>query len=145
MRITAGGDMSHRESDGADEELEVVTVGLKNEQKSSTEKMELISRIKEISYDLERTVPETGEYQKELMPIVGRIDAWTEGNNNESGEQIRVLRSEILWLLNDVKTGIGRNQRAIPDMRKHVVETLVNWHDFVGSPRTEGSRKNLRI
>jgi len=65
----------------------VVKVGLRNEQESSAEKMEIISRIKEISCDLERTAPETGEYQKELMAVVGRINTWTEGNNNESGEQ----------------------------------------------------------
>jgi len=123
----------------------VVKVGLKNEQKSSEEKMEIISRIKEISYDLERTTPETGEYQKELMAIVGRINTWTEGNNNESGEQIEVLRNEILWLLNDLKTGKTRNGLAIPDMRKHVMELLMRWHEFVGSLRVEGSRENLRV
>ena len=123
----------------------MVEVGLKNEQKSSNEKMEIISRIREICYDLERTTPETGEYQKELLAIVGRINTWTEGNNNESGEQIRVLRREILWLLNDMKTGKARNEEAIPDMRKHVVETLVSWNDFVGSPSAEGSREDQRI
>ncbi len=120
-------------------------VGLKNEQRSSGERMEIISRLKEISYDLERIAPETKEYDKELLAIVGRINTWTEGNNNETGEQIKVLRSEILWLLSDMKTGKARNEEAIPDMRKHVVETLVRWHEFVGSPRAEGSGEDLRI
>jgi hypothetical protein len=120
-------------------------VGIKNEQKSSTEKMEIISRIKEICYDLERTTPDTGEYQKELMNIVGRINTWTEGNNNESGEQIKVLRREILWLLNDMKTGKARNENDITDMREHVVETLVRWNEFIGSPRSEEKGENLRM
>jgi hypothetical protein len=95
--------------------VEVVKVGVINEQRSSGEKMEIISRIKEISFDLERTAPETGEYQKELLAIVGRINTWTEGANSDSGEQVQALRKEILWLLNDIKTGKGRNGEAIPE------------------------------
>ena len=125
--------------------MEVVKVGLKNEQKSSKEKMEIISRIKEISYDLERTAPETKGYDQELLDIVGRINTWTEGSNNESGEEIEVLRREILWLLNDIKTGKTRNEESIPDIRQHVVETLVRWNEFVGNPRAEGSGGNLRM
>ena len=125
--------------------MEVVKVGVINEQRSSGEKMEIISRIKEISFDLERTAPETGEYQKELLAIVGRINTWTEGANSDSGEQVQALRKEILWLLNDIKTGKGRNGEAIPDMRQHIVKTLVRWNQFVGSPRTEGSREHHRM
>ena len=115
--------------------MEVVKVGLKNEQRSSVEKMEIVSRIKEISYDLERTTPGTEEYQKELMAIVGRICTWTEGDNSESGKQIQALRREIIWLLNDMKTGEGRNEEAITDMRQHVMKALASWSEFIGDPR----------
>jgi hypothetical protein len=118
-------------------------MGLKNEQKSLGEKMEIVSRLKEISYDLERTTPGTQVYQKALIDIVGRIDTWTEGSASESGEQIKVLRREIPWLLNDMKTGKDRNDAAVMDMRRHVIDTLVQWNEFVGDSKVR--KENNRI